>query len=222
MIIYNIYYKKIIYLQYIIMLDKLSFYTGMVPFQLYTIPGLLTAILQFFISKNDTNVRVHILPQLIAFSLIMLIKSSMKNINKLYAPSGKACVVWALAITLFYELKYNNDSKLFTFKVKNNMKQIISYFSLYVALMVSYFVYENNSQNLYKVLLGSIIGIFIGAVTWNNMYNTIDDKNNVEDQDLLLNKTNINIIKIVLVISVILLISFHMLTIIKGISIYKK
>jgi hypothetical protein len=204
------------------MLDKLSFYTGMVPFQLYTIPGLLTAILQFFISKNDTNVRVHILPQLIAFSLITLIKSSIRDINKSYVPSGQVCVVWTLAVTLFYELKYNNNSKLFTYKVKENMKQIISYFSLYVALMTSYFVYKNNSQNLYKVLLGFIIGIFIGSVTWNNMYNTVDDKNNVENQDLLLNKTNINMVKIVLVISVISLISFNMLTIIKGISTYKK
>lgn len=204
------------------MLDKLSFYTGAVPFQLYTIPGLLTAILQFFISKNDTNVRVHILPQLIAFSLITLIKSSIRDINNSYVPSGQVCVVWTLAITLFYELKYNHNSKLFTFKVKENMKQIISYFSLYVALMTSYFVYKNNSQNLYKVLFGFIIGIFIGIVTWNNMYNTVDDKNNVENQDLLLNKTNINMVKIVLVISVILLISVNMLTIIKGISAYKK
>jgi len=203
------------------MLDKLSFYTGMVPFQLYTIPGLLVSILQFFLSKDNTNVRIHILPQLLSFSLINLIKSSLESKDNMIIPSGRACIAWALATTIFYEFNYNKNPQLFTFNISEEFRKIIPYITVYVAMMVSYNLYSHNPRNYYSILSGMIIGILISVITWKNMHNTLEDKEDNED-DLMMNETYINIIRIVLVISIIILLSSHMLTIIKSISLDEK
>jgi len=201
------------------MLDKLSFYLGVIPFHIYTIPGLLVSILQFFLSKDDTNVRVHILPQLISFSLINLIKSSVSNYNDKLIPSGKLCVAWTLFITLICELIYHKQPKLFTFNIREDVKKYIQIFIISVILLLTYNVYIHKKNNLSSLIVSIILGTFIGLITWKNMYNSIDDKDKKKDiinkNDLISNETSMNYIRIFLVINVILLILYHMTTIIK-------
>jgi hypothetical protein len=200
------------------MLDKLSFYSGVIPFQIYTIPGLLVSILQFFLSKDDTNVRVHILPQLISFSLINLIKSSVSNYNDKLIPSGKLCVAWTLFITLICELIYHKQPKLFTFNVSDDIKKYIQILVISVLLLVTYNVYIYHKNNL-SFILSIVLGTFIGLITWKNMYNSLDDKDKETDiinkNDLISNEKNMNYIRIFLVINIIILILYHMTTIIK-------
>lgn len=201
------------------MLDKLSFYSGIVPFQIYTIPGLLVSILQFFLSNNDTNVRVHILPQLISFSLINLIKSSLGDYNQKMIPSGKLCVAFTLFITLICELTYHKQPKLFTFNVRDDLKKYIQIFVISVVLLLTYNVYVYKKNNISSLILSIILGTFIGLITWKNMYNSIDDKDKETDiiskNDLISDETSMNYIRIFLVINIVLLIFYHMKTIIK-------
>ena len=201
------------------MLDKLSFYSGIVPFQIYTIPGLLVSILQFFLSNDDTNVRVHILPQLISFSLINLIKSSIGNYNQKMIPSGKLCVAFTLFITLICELTYNKQPKLFTFNVRDDLKKYIQIFVISVVLLLTYNVYVHKKNNISPLILSIILGTFIGLITWKNMYNSIDDKDKETDilrkNDLISDETSMNYIRIFLVINIVLLIFYHMKIIIK-------
>jgi hypothetical protein len=201
------------------MLDKLSFYSGIVPFQIYTIPGLLVSILQFFLSNDDTNVRVHILPQLISFSLINLIKSSIGNYNQKMIPSGKLCVAFTLFITLICELTYHKQPKLFTFNVRDDLKKYIQIFVISVVLLLTYNVYVHKKNNISSLILSIILGTFIGLITWKNMYNSIDDKDKETDilrkNDLISDETSMNYIRIFLVINIVLLIFYHMKTIIK-------
>ena len=201
------------------MLDKLSFYLGIIPFQIYTIPGLLVSILQFFLSNDDTNVRVHILPQLISFSLINLIKSSVGDYNQKMIPSGKLCVTFTLFITLICELVYHKQPKLFTFNVRDNFKKYVQILVFSVTLFVTYNVYVHKKNNISSLILSIILGTFIGLITWKNMYNSINNKDKEKDiiskNDLISDETSMNYIRIFLVINIVLLIFYHMKTIIK-------
>lgn len=59
--------------------DALVTYGGLIPYELYVLPGMAVAILYAMLKKHPSSLRFHVLPHVFAFSLVGLIKMMVRR-----------------------------------------------------------------------------------------------------------------------------------------------
>ena len=108
-------------------ISRSLFYTGLFPFQMYTMVGLLMSIIEFIMSKSSSGLRFFIVPQLLTYSLIGLIKTPLERygINDYFFPSGQSAVAFSLSTALFCEMNYCKNPNFFNFSIDNTYAQVM-------------------------------------------------------------------------------------------------
>lgn len=203
--IYDLFNKKNI--------SNIPYFLGLLPYEIYVIPGMYIAILQLIWSNSINPIQFHLLPHWFAFSIFQLLKKSIdrkrpgcayKNLSKFIEkshctnghenesfPSGHTGISFALATSLFMELNFSKFPQLFDISITNNLnKNIISFFGIFVAIMVALHRVSMGYHSFFDVIVGALIGMSIGFISWisieyiKNLYIEIceDKKENTNDK----------------------------------------
>jgi len=151
--------------------SRVLFYTGLFPVQMYTMVGLLMSIIEFLMNKTSGGLRSFIVPQLLTYSLIGLIKTPLERygLNEHFFPSGQSAVAFSLATALFCEMNYCKTPEFFNFAIENSYAQmIISFIGVAVASMSSIYqlVGGHYEKSIIEVVAGGLFGILIGFMSW--------------------------------------------------------
>lgn len=172
------------------LLKTLPHVLGLLPYELYVIPGMYLAIIQSIIFESYKPIQFHLLPHWFAYSIFQFLKKKIKRgrpgcVNKSLSefvdpghckgshkyqsfPSGHMGVASSLASALYMEMHYSNDSKFFEVPIKTNfMKNIISLSGIFVALMVGLHRISKGYHSFFDVMCGFLLGSSIGLISWN-------------------------------------------------------
>lgn len=176
---------------------------GLLPYELYVIPGMYLAIIQTILFESYKPVQFHLLPHWFSYSIFQFLKKKIKrgrpgcvdkSLNEFIDPghckgshkyqsfpSGHMGVASSLATALYMEMHYSKDSKFFEVPIKTSyMKNIISFCGIFVALMVGVHRISKGYHSFFDVMGGFILGCSIGAISWNvfdNYEKTGNDSN---------------------------------------------
>jgi hypothetical protein len=169
--------------------NPLPYYLGLVPYEIYVLPGMYIAILQTIWFETINPIQFHLLPHWFAYSLFQLLKKSIKKkrpgceykelskyINSSHCshghemqsfPSGHTGVAFALATALFMEMIYSKNPHFFEYPiVSNTSKYIISMSGFFVAIMISIHRISKGYHSLFDVFIGMMCGVSIGFISW--------------------------------------------------------
>lgn len=168
------------------LINKFPFIFGLVPYEIYILPGMFFAIAYAFYYDTLVPIQIHLLPHWAAYSISSYIKSSVHRIrpgcNPLLKmgklidpkhckghtkfqsfPSGHTIIAFALATSLILycdkERKKTNENKQFY------VACIVS-ISL-VAVCVSVHRISYGYHHVSDVIAGAIIGMIIGILCYN-------------------------------------------------------
>ena len=209
-IIYNFFNNKI--------LKDTTHYFGLIPYELYVIPGMYLAIFQVIWYGVLGPIQFHLLPHWFAYSIFQFMKNSIKrdrpgckykNMSKYIDdshcahghqyqsfPSGHTGVASSLATALFLEMNYSNNPKFFDMDIKShNLRKVIGGLGLSVAAMISLHRISKGYHSFFDVLCGFIIGASIGYISWTTLETCkkkIDDKF-IEDNKQLITGAKISL-----------------------------
>lgn len=162
---------------------------GLVPYEIYVIPGMYLAIIQTLLFETHKPIQFHLLPHWFSYSIFQFLKKSIKrgrpgcvdkSLNEYIDPghckgsskfqsfpSGHMGVASSLATALYMEMHYSQDSKFFEMPIKTkSMKNVISLSGIFVALMVGLHRISKGYHSFFDVMCGFLIGCSIGAVSW--------------------------------------------------------
>lgn len=162
---------------------------GLIPYEIYVIPGMYLAIIQTILFETHKPVQFHLLPHWFSYSIFQFLKKSIKrgrpgcvdkSLNKFIDPghckgshkfqsfpSGHMGVASSLATALFMEMHYSSDSKFFEVPIKTEiMKNIISSSGIFVAIMVGLHRISKGYHSFFDVMCGFLLGCSIGAISW--------------------------------------------------------
>ena len=170
-------------------IGSLAMYGGLIPYELYVIPGMYVAIYQMIWSGDINPVRFHLLPHFFAYSLVTFMKDyfgrerpgcvipNMKNsiepshcegkIRFRSFPSGHTMIACALAAALVAELYSSDNPRLFTMPVPLHMRPIIASIGFIIAALVSIHRIVGGYHYFGDVLIGGLIGSMIGFLCFN-------------------------------------------------------
>jgi len=187
--------------------SRVLFYTGLFPVQMYTMVGLLMAIIEFLMNKTSGGLRFFIVPQLLTYSLIGLIKTPLERygINDYFFPSGQSAVAFSLASALFCEMNYCKTPELFNFAIENSYTQVmVSFIGVAVALMASIYTVIGGQyeKSIVDVVTGALFGTLIGFISW---YNIAKSQDKLKD-DFLIPEKIMKILRMIIVIVIVILI----------------
>jgi membrane-associated phospholipid phosphatase len=181
---------------------ELPYYAGLIPYELYILPGMYLAILQIVWLGTPNPLQFHLLPHWFAYSIFQFLKKAISKkrpgcefedmsefINSSHCesghdlqsfPSGHTGIAFSLATSLFMEMMYSDNPKFFEIPIKNKKIQIlISFIGLFVAFMISLHRISKGFHSVFDVLIGMILGMSIGFISWTlletykKMYNNI-------------------------------------------------
>ena len=177
------------------MIGGLAMYGGLIPYELYIIPGMYVAIYQMIWTGDINPVRFHLLPHFFAYSLVTFMKDyfgrerpgcvipNMKNmiesshcerkIRFRSFPSGHTMIASALAAALVAELYSSESPILFTMPIPLQLRPIIASVGIIVTVLVSLHRIVGGYHYFGDVLLGGLIGSMIGFLC----YNVLSDSN---------------------------------------------
>ncbi len=162
---------------------------GLIPYEMYVIPGMYVAILQVLWFGSPNPVQFHLLPHWFAYSIFQFLKKVVKrkrpgcfnkgmdaHINGSHCeggheyqsfPSGHTGVAFSLATALFMEMNYSNHPQFFEVPItKQETKLRISGVGLFVASMIALHRVSKGYHSFIDVLVGGILGASIGFVSW--------------------------------------------------------
>ena len=170
------------------MLRGLTYYTGLLPYELYVIPGMYLALMHALQTNDMTTIRVHILPHLLAFSVFQRLKHKAGRerpgcahpklgnfINKGHChgkvrfssmPSGHTGIASALLMALILELHILEDPKLFGIHVSAEARPYIASAAVFCTLMVALHRVAGGYHYVGDVLVGALLGSMIGIFSW--------------------------------------------------------
>lgn len=173
----------------------LAMYGGLIPYELYVLPGMYVAIYQMIWIGDINPVRFHLLPHFFSYSLVTFMKDyfgrerpgcvipSMKQsiepshcegkIRFRSFPSGHTMIASALAAALFAELYSSETPRLFSIEVPLHIRPIIASIGFIIAALVSVHRIVGGYHYFGDVLVGGIIGSMIGFLC----YNVLSDEN---------------------------------------------
>lgn len=176
-------------------IGRLAMYGGLVPYELYVIPGMYLAMYQMIWTGDINPVRFHLLPHFFAYSLVTFMKDyfgrerpgcviqNMKNmiepshcegkIRFRSFPSGHTMIASALAAALVAELYSHENPRLFTIPIPLHLRPIIASVGFVVTFLVSLHRIVGGYHYFGDVLLGGLIGSMIGFLC----YNVLSDNN---------------------------------------------
>ena len=199
--------------------SRVLFYTGLFPVQMYTMVGLLMAIIEFLMNKTSGGLRFFIVPQLLTYSLIGLIKTPLERygLNEHFFPSGQSAVAFSLASALFCEMNYCKTPELFNFAIENSYTQvIISFVGAAVALMASIYTVIGGQyeKSIIEVVTGALFGTLIGFISW---YNIAKSQDKLKD-DFLIPEKIMNILRTIVVLIIVVLILEYLFNTAKNID----
>ena len=167
---------------------------GLLPYEIYVIPGMYLAIVQTILFETYKPIQFHLLPHWFSYSIFQFLKKKIKRgrpgcVNKSLSefidpghckgshkyqsfPSGHMGVASSLATALYMEMHYSKNSKFFEMPIKTSfMKNIISLCGIFVALMVGIHRISKGYHSFFDVMCGFILGSSIGAISWNVLDN---------------------------------------------------
>jgi len=186
---------------------QLPYYLGLLPYELYVLPGMFLAMIQVILFSAFNPIQFHLLPHFFAFSLFQLIKGTVgrqrpgcANVGLsdfidpshcngkqrfMSFPSGHTGIAFALAIALYMEMNHSSDPKFFDVRIKDEKKRkLISFLGFFVAFFISIHRISKGYHYLSDTLMGAILGGSIGYITWkimekyNKGYNEYCEDNN--------------------------------------------
>jgi|TARA_B110000902_G_C14238469_1_gene561529 membrane-associated phospholipid phosphatase len=164
-------------------------YLGLIPYEVYVLPGMYLAILQVIWLGTPNPVQFHLLPHFFAYSMFQLLKGSIKTprpgchikgmkgyIDEGHCshghewqsfPSGHSGIATSLAVALFMEMMYSDDSHFFEINITDiKTKRLIAFSGIFVASMVILHRVSKGYHSLFDSLTGMLIGGCIGFISW--------------------------------------------------------
>lgn len=175
-------------------ISKMPYYLGLLPYELYVLPGMFVAIFAMFYYKTFHPVQFHLLPHWFAFSISLYIKHNVhrtrpgcahpKTMGHLIDPnhclgktkfesfpSGHTIIAFTLATTLHMYLTdptYEKKDKSFLGIDFSNdtIKNITIGFAYLVAIMISIHRVSYGYHHVSDVLVGAIMGYAIGFTSY--------------------------------------------------------
>ncbi len=191
-------------------------YLGLIPYEIYVLPGMYISILLVVWLGTPNPIQFHLLPHFFAYSIFQLLKRSIntprpgchyremnKYIDKGHCkhgsewqsfPSGHAGIAASLATALFMEMMYSDNPHFFEIKVQNiNDRKRIAYLGILVSIFIILHRVSNGYHSLFDTIIGCIIGITIGFISWTSLeyfkkkYNKLCEekiKNNDDNNEL--------------------------------------
>jgi membrane-associated phospholipid phosphatase len=166
-------------------INKFPFLFGLVPYEIYILPGMFLAIALAFYYDNLAPIQIHLLPHWAAYSISVYIKSSVHRLrpgcnpalkmNKLIDPkhcegktkfqsfpSGHTIIAFSLATSL---ILYLDEQKRLNPQDKMMYDACIVAVSV-VAVSVSIHRISYGYHHVSDVIIGAIIGIIIGYLCY--------------------------------------------------------
>ena len=167
----------------------LPYYCGLLPYELYVLPGMFVAIIQVILFSAFNPIQFHLLPHFFAFSVFQLIKGAVgrerpgcthSNISEfiekshcsgktrfLSFPSGHTGIAFALAIALYLEMNHSHEPRFFDIHIKNEKhRKLISNIGFFVATSISIHRISKGYHYVSDTIIGAILGSIIGFITW--------------------------------------------------------
>jgi len=165
---------------------------GLIPYELYILPGMFLAILQTLWLGTPNPVQFHLLPHWFAYSIFQLLKGAIKTyrpgcwikgmgeyIDKSHCmhghefqsfPSGHTGICASLTTALFCEMIYSQDPQFFEISISDkNTRYIIAGSGIFVCILVALHRVSKGYHSLFDTITGMILGICIGFTSWSAM-----------------------------------------------------
>lgn len=169
--------------------QQLPYYLGLLPYELYVLPGMYIAIIQVIIFSSFNPIQFHLLPHFFAFSLFQLIKGTVgrerpgcahKSLSGfideshctgkqrfLSFPSGHTGIAFALAVALYLEMNHSDDPKFFDIPIKEKRtRNIISFLAFFVACSICIHRISKGYHYVGDTIVGGILGSMLGFISW--------------------------------------------------------
>ena len=167
-------------------------YLGLIPYEVYVLPGMYIAILLVVWLGTPNPIQFHLLPHFFAYSVFQLLKRTIntprpgchyrqmsKYIDKGHCiqgnewqsfPSGHAGIAASLATALFMEMIYSDNPHFFEMKIKSKtIRKMIAYSGIIISIFVILHRVSNGYHSLLDTITGCIIGITIGFISWTSL-----------------------------------------------------
>lgn len=192
-------------------LNKFFEYSGYIPTELYSKFGFLMGLMDILLNKKSDTLSFLVLPQLISFSLVRLIRDTLERyeLDDYFDPSTTITVNFSLLVSMGCQLFLTKKSSLFGLEINNIYLKylIIGFLSIITIFSCGYLLIDDKDtqgHNLLHLIFGIIVGSVIGFMSWH----TITKKNENLKDDFQSEKMNsfITIIKTLISIIIIILI----------------
>ena len=167
-------------------------YLGLIPYEIYVLPGMYLAILQTIWLGTPNPTQFHLLPHFFAYSMFQLLKGSIKTprpgchikgmkgyIDEGHCihghewqsfPSGHSGIATSLATALFMEMMYSDDPHFFEMNITNiKTRRLIAFAGIFVAFMVVVHRVSKGYHSLFDSLTGMLLGACIGFISWTTL-----------------------------------------------------
>jgi len=167
-------------------------YLGLIPYEIYILPGMYLAIIQVLWFGSPNPIQFHLLPHWFGYSMFQLLKGSIdaprpgcwipgmdEHIDDSHCshghewqsfPSGHTGIASSLAMALFMEMIYSDDPHFFEIKIKSRKtRRLIGFSGLFVAFMVGIHRISKGYHSIGDAMTGSLIGISIGFISWTSL-----------------------------------------------------
>ena len=167
-------------------------YLGLIPYEIYVLPGMYLAILQVVWLGTPNPIQFHLLPHFFAYSIFQLLKGSIntprpgchiKGMNKYIDkghcshghewqsfPSGHSGISASLATALFMEMMYSDDPHFFEINITDiKTRRLIAFSGIFIAAMMIVHRVSKGYHSLFDSITGALIGITIGFISWTSM-----------------------------------------------------
>lgn len=176
-------------------ISSLPYYLGLLPYELYVLPGMYISILQVIWFSAFNPIQFHLFPHFFAYSIFQFLKGAVNrkrpgcaykkmshyiddsHCNKknsiMSFPSGHTGIAFALASALFAEMVFSNNPKFFDIDVKGKYTRTLIWIcGLFVALMISIHRISKGYHYVGDVITGAILGSSLGFISWSvlNIY----------------------------------------------------
>ena len=189
-------------------------YFGLIPYEIYILPGMYLAIIQVLWFGSPNPIQFHLLPHWFGYSMFQLLKGSinaprpgcwiegMKDfIDESHCshghewqsfPSGHTGIASSLAMALFMEMIYSDDAHFFEIKIKSKKtRRLIGFTGLFVAFMVGIHRISKGYHSIGDAMTGSLIGMSIGFISWTSLeyfkklyYKLCKERGGLKEDDL--------------------------------------
>jgi len=132
--------------------SSIPFWFGFIPYELYAFLGTFLAILQTMWFRTLKPVQVHILPHVLAYSIVQSLHTG---------------IAFSLATALGMEMNYSKEPRFFEVYILNQeTKTGIILCGILVAVLMAVYEFNKKHHKLFDIIQTAMIGIVTGFVSW--------------------------------------------------------